>query len=305
MTAPEISIVMPVYNAEPYLKEAIESILNQTYDNFEFIIINDGSNDKSLEIIKHYKDSRIRFISRENRGLVLTLNEGIELAAGEYIVRQDADDRSTPNRLQLQLQYLKANQHTVLLGSSMDVMDESGAIKHRHAVLLNDPELRQELLVRSPFAHGSVIFQKKAAIESGLYRQQSWPAEDYDFWLRLSNYGKLANIDEALYVYREHSDSISNRQNTMQLAKTKEVHELAWLDRRRLISKQPINLRQYKTLDMGAQRIERIISNIQAVSRLALQKKDQRFALKNALLLARDPLSYRKMAGKIKRRIRS
>ena len=120
----KLTVLMPVYNAEKYLKPALESILNQTYKDFEFLIIDDGSTDKSLEIIKSYNDSRIRLIGHEqNQKLIATLNEGIKLAQGEYIARMDADDISAPERLQKQMEFLEKHPATVVLGCDFQIID--------------------------------------------------------------------------------------------------------------------------------------------------------------------------------------
>src|SRR4051812_15533497 len=119
--APKISVLLPVYNAEPYLKEAIDSVLQQTFADFELIIINDGSKDRSADIIKSYTDKRILFIDQENIGLSATLNKGIALARGEYIARQDNDDISRPERFRKQVTYLDAHPRTMLLGTAAEI----------------------------------------------------------------------------------------------------------------------------------------------------------------------------------------
>lgn len=210
---PLVSVVMGVYNGGKYLRESIDSILNQTYTDFEFIIIDDGSTDNSKDIIGSYGDPRIITVSRENRGLVSTLNEAIDLAKGEYIARQDDDDISSLDRLQKEVDYLNREKNIVLVGSSIGVIDENGDKTAEHRVLLNDLEIRAELSIRSPFAHGSVMFRRDAAVKAGVYRDAFWPAEDFDLWVRLSNQGKMANIDELLYLYRLNDQGIS-AQNT-------------------------------------------------------------------------------------------
>jgi glycosyltransferase involved in cell wall biosynthesis len=307
MSQPKVTVVMSVYNDEPYLAEAVESILGQTFKNFEFLIVDDGSTDKSSAILKKYaaKDKRIRLLSQKNRGLVASLNRSIKEAGSEYIARQDADDKSAPNRLVKQIEFLKANPDVVIVGSSISVIDENGKSLHQHAVLLNDLELREELLVRSPFAHGSVVFKRQAAIDAGLYNKASWPAEDYDFWLRLSDYGQLANFDACLYTYREHDQSISQKNLVLQHKKVKAIRELAWKEHSRLMPKKKIDLNHYKNLDMGQQRIERIIDNNVLVSKIAWRHGQKSLAMKNMLLLAGESIAYRKTAGKIKRGIRS
>lgn len=306
MRTAEVSIVMSVYNGEQYVHEAVESIMGQTFNDFEFIIINDGSTDKTSQILNSFvkKDTRINLIEQPNKGLVPSLNRGIKVAKGIYIARQDADDRSEPNRLSKQVGFLNKYPETVVIGSNISVMDSQGKIMHRHAVLLNDPELRQELLIRSPFAHGSVVFKRQAAVEAGMYDEAMWPAEDYDLWLRLSQYGMLANLDEPLYVYREHDSSISNQMSSLQQTKTDEVQIKAWRRRQRLLPKHKMNINVYKNLEMGQSRIERILDNYLLIARRALVTGQGNLAVKDLLDLATHRIIYRKIAGKIKRRVK-
>jgi len=306
MKLPTVTVLMPVYNAELYLSVAVESILTQTLKDFEFLIINDGSADKSPEILKKYaaQDKRIKILAQENQGLVVSLNRGIKEASGKYIARQDADDKSAPDRLKKQVEFLKTHPKVVIAGSCISVIDEKSRIMYRHALLLNDPELRQELLVRSPFAHGSVIFEREIAIEAGLYQQSSWPTEDYDFWLRLSALGEMANLEEDLYLYREHKAGISKKNANLQIKKIESVRSRAWQQRSRLLPKRKINLDNYKSLNMGQERIERIVDNTVFVSKLAWGNNQKSLAFKNMSMLAGHRVTYKKAAGKIKRRIK-
>ncbi|HXY18121.1 MAG TPA: glycosyltransferase [Candidatus Nitrosopolaris sp.] len=307
MKSPAVSVVMAVYNGGDYLADAVESILNQTLDDFEFIIINDGSSDKSLELLTGYakKDKRIKLLSQKNQGLVASLNRGIKAAKGKYVARQDADDRSGPKRLEKQVWFLEAHPKVVVVGSGISIMDDKSRIVHRHAVLLDDPELRQELLVRSPFAHGTVMFRREAAVKAGLYDPGSWPAEDFDLWLRLSAYGQLANLDDSLYMYREHPSAISVKNARLQVEKLEAVRQKAWRERGRLLPKRKIDLSAYKNLNMGQLRIERIIDNNVMVSKLAWKHGQKNLALKNMAVLAGNKLVYKKAAGKLKRKIRN
>lgn len=208
--SPKISIILPVYNGDLFLKEAIHSILTQSLEDFELIVVNDGSTDTTLEIIKTFStDPRIKFISRENRGLVASLNEGIELSSGSYIARQDADDISEPDRFKKQFELLQSNPSTVIVGSSIKTLDMKGSIKNKHFVIQNNNALKAELLVRSPFAHGSVMIRKSALVKAGGYQQADWPAEDYGLWVRMASLGKFANLKETLYQYRENEQGIS------------------------------------------------------------------------------------------------
>lgn len=307
MSSTNLSVIMPVYNAENYLSEAIDSVLGQTFKDFEFIIIDDGSKDKSPKILKDYaaRDKRIKLIAQENRGLVKSLNRGIKAAKGTYIARHDNDDKSAPERFNREIDFLQAHPDIVIVGSSVNVMDNKSQIIHQHAVLLQDPEIRQELLLRSPFAHGSVMFKRQTAIDAGLYDQHSELAEDYDLWLRMSKFGQLANLDEYLYCYREHDQGMSAINKHLQLQRQEEVRKKAWHERERLLPKRRINLRTYKNLDMGQLRIERIIDNSVFVSKQAWRHNQKTLAFKNLSMLAGDKITYKKTAGKIRRKIGS
>ena len=305
MKPPVVSVVMPVYNAGLYLSQAVESIQAQSFSGFEFIIIDDGSTDDGSKILKKYaeQDKRIKLITQKNQGLVASLNRGIKQAKGKYIARQDADDASAPLRLEKQVHYLEAHPEVVAIGSSVEVMDEAGKILHRHTVLLNDPELRQELLVRSPFAHGAVMFKRQAALEAGLYDQASWPVEDYDFWLRLSKYGQLANLDEYLYIYREHGQSISSENAELQQRQLEAVRAEAWVERGRLLPQRQPKISAYKKLDMGQLRIERLFDNVVLISKAAWRHHQKNLALKILSQLATSPSAHRKAAGKLRRKV--
>lgn len=301
-----LSVVMPVYNGSRYLKEAVNSILSQTYSDFEFIVINDGSTDNTLEILSSYKDDRLIVINNnKNKGLVASLNLGIKSAKSTWIARQDADDYSDPSRLEKQVDFLKKHTDVIIVGSSMAVMNQESQITHKHSVLINDPELRQELLLRSPFAHGSVVFNKESVIKAGLYRQEYWPAEDYDLWLRLSKYGRLANIDEYLYVYREIEGTISTSNKVAQTKQVSRIQALAWQEKNRLVVNSRIRLSVYRKKDSGQQRIDRILENISfASSKARSDQKTKRFIVRNSALVASSPLTYKKFTGNIKRRLR-
>lgn len=304
-SAPKISVIMSVYNGGDYLREAVDSILGQTFKDFEFIIINDGSTDKTPEILKSYTDPRITVLNQENQGLVASLNRGLAAAQGEFIARQDADDQSIPTRFEKQYKFLSTHPKVVMAGSSMRVMNEQSKITHSHHVLLNDPELKQELLLRSPFAHGSVMIRHSALKKTKGYDHAFWPAEDYELWLRLSAYGEFANFDECLYVYRENSGGISASNQAKQAAAVERVQQKAWQIRNQLVTRQGIRLSVYRKLPQDSEfRVARILANIQEVSQQAKVRHDQAFALKNLSLVARSPLAYRHAAGTIKRRLK-
>jgi glycosyltransferase involved in cell wall biosynthesis len=208
-----ISVILPVYNGGKYLNDAIESILSQTYENFEFIIINDGSKDNSLDIIKEYekKDSRIIIISRENKGLIATLNEGIQMAKGKYIARMDQDDISLPARFKNQIEFMKKKDLDIC-GGNYIIIDENNKILINCEVPQNSDEILLTLASNVPFAHPSVIIKKEFLIKNDLiyglngYRN----AEDLDLWINMYLKGaKFGNINEKTIKYRILSHSMS------------------------------------------------------------------------------------------------
>jgi len=211
MVNPLISVVLSVYNAEKYLSEAIESILSQSYGNFEFIIINDGSTDRSLEIIKSYEDERIVLISRENRGLIASLNEGIIKATGKYIARMDADDISLPERFEKQITFMEDNHEIGICGTAVIMFGE-----HMHnslwSLARNDQTIRTELLFSSPLAHPTVMIRRALLIENELFYNENFiHAEDIELWTRLAKYTKLANLKTPLLKYRVAESSVSRK----------------------------------------------------------------------------------------------
>lgn len=286
---PTVSVVMSTYNSAATLSEAIDSILAQTFADFEFIIVNDGSSDNTRDVLKTITDQRVQVLEQENKGLVASLNRGIELAKGKYIARQDADDRSEPNRFQEQVNYLQSHPNVILVGSSMTVMDKSGKTTHKHAVLLGNNELKQELLVRSPFVHGSVMFNKDKAIQAGLYHNDTWPAEDYDLWLRLAPLGEFGNLDEYLYIYRETDAGISGQNATRQQEALKRVQQQAWSNRWGLTK--TINLHVYNAKEVGPERVNRVITNVGWSTHKSLSKIGVLFAIKSLAMLWHHPRS--------------
>ena len=206
-----VSVVMPVYNAENYVKKAIISVLEQTYTNIELILINDGSTDNSLDIMKefHNKDNRVKLISRENKGLVYSLNEGIKSALGEYIVRMDADDICLLNRIEKQVNFMKQHKEVGVCGGWVQFFGKN--IKSVIWKLpLTSEELKVRLLFSVPLAHPSVIIRKKIILENELFYDADYKhAEDYELWSRVVDYTNLANLPEVILKYRLSDTSVT------------------------------------------------------------------------------------------------
>ncbi len=215
-----LSVIMPVWNAKRYIRKAIDSILNQTFSNFEFIIVDDGSTDRTLDLLQQYekKDSRICIISRPNTGIVGALNDGIKAAQGIFIARMDSDDIALPERLNLQVAYLEKNPNCVILGTSIYFMDAAGNIVKKGDRPTEHKEIENELLKGNGGAiiHPTAIMRREAVLKVGRYRQEAKYLEDLDLYLRLAQIGELANLDETLLCYRVHYQSINYKKFLIQ-----------------------------------------------------------------------------------------
>lgn len=213
MHNPAISVLMSCYNGEKWLGDAIESVLNQSFRDFEFIIVDDGSGDKSPDIMRSYSagDPRIRIIEKENTGLPDSLNVGIHAAKGEWIARIDADDLCEPNRLEKQLNLAISDPELVLIGSAYHEIDEQGRVYKLQTYPKTHQELKKNLLQKKRFfAHSSAFYRAELIRAEGGYRPRIKKSEDYDLWLRLSDIGKLACIPEPLIRFRSHPGQISH-----------------------------------------------------------------------------------------------
>lgn len=227
----DLSVLMSVYNAEKYLVEAIQSVLCQSFNNFEFIIINDGSTDASEEILRFYekKDKRIKLISRENYGLVSSLNEALDYASANLIARMDADDISMPLRFEEQIKYLLEHPEVVCVGTASIVIDEDGDELIALEVPSQDNVIQERLLSgHCPIEHPSVMYRADCVRALGGYRKEFEAAEDYDLWLRMGELGALANINKPLIKYRYLSTSISGQNQLKQSKLTRLSCEQAW-----------------------------------------------------------------------------
>jgi glycosyltransferase involved in cell wall biosynthesis len=219
---PLISVLMPVFNAELFLKDSIESILNQTINDFEFIIINDGSTDSSLDIIQKYSklDNRIKCYSRENRGLVDTLNHGIMLARGKWIARMDADDIAYPNRFSETVSMLNKS-GAQICGSWIQILGGNYVRSIRYPE--SNRAIQLGLLFGTTFAHPTIFISSNLA-KHNLYDRLYEGAEDYELWTRLSLLGvKMTNVQNILVKYRIHSTQISSIKRNVQQKLTKDI----------------------------------------------------------------------------------
>ncbi|MCG9494124.1 glycosyltransferase family 2 protein [Acinetobacter lactucae] len=200
-----VSVVLPAYNAELYLKEAIDSVLAQTCTDFELIILNDGSVDRTEEIILSYSDSRIVYVKNEqNLGLIGTLNKGINLAKGKYIARMDADDICLPERFEKQINFLENNNDYIICGTAAYRFYSNYNLNNNiFRVPKSDELIRLKMLFNSPFIHPSIMMRSSIVKEKMLnFDIQYKYAEDYKFWSQLLKYGKAYNLQEKLLYYR-------------------------------------------------------------------------------------------------------
>jgi glycosyltransferase involved in cell wall biosynthesis len=206
--SPLVSVVLPVYNSALHLRESIQSILDQTYTNFELIILNDGSTDQSEEIILSFNDARIHYVKNDNNlKLIKTLNIGFELAKGTYIARMDADDISIPDRLAIQISFLELQPTIGFVGTSFEkIGDEIGEV---HYPVKND-DLRLSSVFFNPFLHPSVVLRNSVLKKFNLYFKEAYiHAEEYKLWTELLLVTEGANISESLIKYRVHANQIS------------------------------------------------------------------------------------------------
>jgi glycosyltransferase involved in cell wall biosynthesis len=217
-TSPKVSVVMSAFNAEKYLRESLDSILNQDFWDFEFLIVNDASTDKTKEIIESCKDQRIVIINNaKNSGLTRSLNVALNSAKGEYVARQDADDISLPNRLSAQVDFLEKHPEVGFVGSYASMIDRHGKEFGQWRMPAVDKDIRLAISDRGCFCHGAVMFRNQLVKNIGGYREQFKYAQDLDLWLRLSERCQMANIDEILYKMRRSANSITRKKLEKQL----------------------------------------------------------------------------------------
>ena len=210
-----ISVIMSVYNAEKYLKEAIDSILNQTYKNFEFIIVNDCSKDNSWNILKEYekKNISIKLINNEeNLGLTKNLNRALAISKGDYIARMDADDVSELNRFERQIAFLETHEDVDIVGTFSKDINEFGEIIRTRTTPITHIDIIRMLPKFSPMAHPTVMFRKKSLEKIGFYNIKYRTSQDLEMWLRAAGAGlKFYNIPEYLFKYRMDDDYVGRK----------------------------------------------------------------------------------------------
>ncbi|MBN2287710.1 MAG: glycosyltransferase [Candidatus Glassbacteria bacterium] len=217
---PRLSVVMSVYNGERHLAEAIESIITQSFEDFEFVIIDDGSTDGTWGILNKYagKDPRIVLSRNEqNIGLTRSLNRGIALAKGEYIARMDADDLSMTDRLELQVRFLDQNPEIGLVSGACNIVDDTGRPIKKISPPLEDEEIKAELLIKNFFGHPEIMARAEIIHRVGGYDEKIPYAQDYDLWCRLIPVARFASLKEQVLIWRDTRENISNVKRKAQL----------------------------------------------------------------------------------------
>lgn len=226
---PPISVVMSVYNGGVHLAASIESILSQTFSNFEFIIIDDGSSDDSAKIIRSFNDPRLRLVRQTNHGLVYSLNKGVSLARGEFIARQDADDISLPSRFEKELKLITSTEQLGLVGTFFTYIEEKNS---KPTITITSPtkpiDLVRSFYIVNLFAHGSVMYRKAAFEQAGGYSDKYGPTEDYELWRRIAENWLVAQLPQSLYWYRLNPEGISHTKQEVQHRFTAEIIREQW-----------------------------------------------------------------------------
>ncbi|HEU5403456.1 MAG TPA: glycosyltransferase [Terriglobales bacterium] len=290
-TVPALSVMMPVYNGEAFLSEAIDSIVNQTFADFEFIIVDNGSTDKTPEILASYanRDSRIRVHHEEKRGVAHAINLAVSLAKGRYIARMDADDISLPTRFQQQFDFLENHPEIGVLGGAMIMIGAEGQPLRVFQMPRSDSEIRSTAF----FMVNPTVMMRKDAALAVASRQQLRGAIDYDFLLRALEQCQFANLDEPLLRYRIHGNEVSVTHTKNQVMSALAARAAASF--RRLGRPDPldaasqIDLQTLDRLGIDRSEIQKALLAHHAFWIELLQKSDGEAALNYTLQLARDP----------------
>ncbi len=227
---PLVSIVIPVHNGEKYVRETLDSCIDQTYQNIEIIIVDDESKDGTLEILREYekKDNRIQVISvSKQNGLGNVINIGIRQSKGEYIARIDADDVMYPTRLEKQVEYLNNNPKCIVVGGQIDIIDSQSKITGHREYAIENADIKKNMFLFQPFAHPAVTLRRYAVEAVGLYPENMWKVEDVKFFFLLSKQGAFHNISDTVIKYRMTFDTQSQSKMVDHFKKTNEVRRWA------------------------------------------------------------------------------
>lgn len=281
-----ISVLMPVYNAEDYLKEAISSVLAQSFEFFEFVIINDGSTDNSEAIIKDFEDERIKYIKNcKNIGLINSLNKGLEHCNGKYIARMDSDDICDVYRLEKQMQFLDSNDDYVVCSTRCYFISSGKQRRINITSSADDKSIRSFFLVNSPLVHPSVMFRRDVVISNNLHFESDYKdAEDYMFWIRLSEYGKMRILNDKLLGYRLSNTQISQSKNIVQLDSANRIRTVYF---KKIIGDEDYSyfISNLNTFKCCKYFIKKYFKNYPDLPYFYLRKKGLKLSLKGYLLI--------------------
>jgi glycosyltransferase involved in cell wall biosynthesis len=225
---PEVAVVLPVRNGERYLSQAIDSMVGQTFRDFELVVVDDGSTDGSAAIAAAVDDPRLRLVRQEPFGLVEALRRGLAESSAAVVARMDADDLSLPRRLEFQLEALRMD--VGIVGCCVETIDGTGRATGSWLLPADDVSLRRRLLHRNPFAHGSVLFRREAVEAAGGYRHDYGANEDYDLWRRVAREWRLVAVPEVLYRYREHPDAVTKSDVGERVTSRERLRDELWSD---------------------------------------------------------------------------
>lgn len=207
---PQITVLMPAYNASRYIREAIDSVLSQTFTAFELLIINDGSTDETESVIARFTDDRIKLINQPHQGVAAALNLGLLNAAAPLIARFDADDICYPQRLQIQYEFFQVNPEYVLIGTDVDYADHTGEFLYKYNNIGHThQEISDRITSFCPFIHSSVMYKKNIALEAGGYDALAHTFEDYRLWIKFITKGKVCNLTVPLITVRLNPESVT------------------------------------------------------------------------------------------------
>lgn len=227
-----LTVLLPVYNGEQYVGRTIESVLSQSYRDYEFLILDDGSQDRTPEILESYaqRDPRIRLLRHPNHGVGYTLNRAINEARGKLLAEIGADDLALPGRLQKQVDFLESNPDYVLVGGYLRVIDSRDRPIGLRKYPTADARLRERMVLYNPFASPSLMYRRDDALAVAGYTSRFSTSEDYDFLLRLARRGKVANLPEPLTAYRLHQGQTKSKQTLRQLRDTVRIKRTAYAE---------------------------------------------------------------------------
>lgn len=285
---PSVSVVMPAYNAEKYLREAIDSILAQTYKDFEFIIINDGSTDRTKEIILSYSDPRIVYLeNEENSGICVTLNKGLDAARGRYIARMDADDIALPDRFALQVDFLDSHPKIGVVGSYLQIMDEKGVKKYIFENSPDPDECYINMIFATSVGHPSVLIRKSCLKDNNLeYEEYFRGMEDFFLWWQIAKHAQISNIPKPLLNYRCHGNQVTKNQiNNDFLKRQKEFFEIRMADMGVNLTKYEMDVMNQYLVDCGKFTDSTLTEFIATLQSLYKQVKTMRPQYKTKLKL--------------------